>query len=291
MRLDRLCYWHWIVIGLALATAASILRARLGEPAFSSYGEQINAPVDFETALLTLVGGEFQFHDLIVHTAADPTASAQPVYIVRGRYHDGRTETAGPVFRPAYFVSHVPYAPLTDLSRLSPPGGPDFARRYQQLTSPTVLDFLHILSQARGVRYRHAWWITHAQSVWFAATFIGVGVIWPIVMNLLLYGRLTRPREQLEPSAPQAHPSSAPPPRQHPERDADAAALSDVISHLESSPASPPSDEPAPQVTKPVSVSALQGGPLAAQVAAAQETKEFAADAEDYYPTERRPRK
>jgi hypothetical protein len=289
MRLDRLRNWHWIVIGLAFATTASILRGRLGQPLLSSYGEQINAQVDFETALLTQVGTGFQFHDLIVHTAPDPSANGQQVYIVRGMYWDGRSESRGPIFRPAYFVAHVPYAPLTDLSRLSPPGGPDYARQYQQLPAPTVMDFLRILSQARGVRYRHAWWITHDQAVWFTATFVSVGLIWPIVMNLLMYGRLMRPPQPSAPAITITY-ATVSSPAYEPTAASDAQ-LADVISELESTTqshsAKPPVDAPAP-----IPVRALDAGPLVATEARAESAdKAFGADADDYYPTERHLRK
>src|SRR5258706_10569781 len=288
MRLDRVRLWQWMVIGLIVGYAAAMLRGHVAEPLLNSYGESINGQGVFEEALLTRVDGEFRFHDLNVQLVSDPNGGGT-AHVVRGMFWDGRADDADkPVWRPAFFVARVPYKPLTDLALLDQTKGPELAKRFAALARPTVLDFLRALSEARGVAYRHAWWNSYARLTWFAGCFIGFGLAMPAVVNLLLFGRLIRPAS---PPEPMASPGSSPAPVATVKptlSDADLARLEMVTSGLESAiDGDKPLSATDAAAVAPTVVPQLKDEPLSASAAIEKHEREFGADQDDYYPTER----
>jgi hypothetical protein len=278
--------WQWMIVALIVGGVAAFLRGSVGQPLFTSYGECIEGQGVFEEALLTKMGGEFRFRGAKVHAARNPI-DGTPIHIVRGMYWDGRLDDGStPIWRPAFFVASVPYQPQLDITQLGAP-----AKAFIALPRPTVIDFLEALKKTRGVGYRHAWWNSYPRQTWFTACFIGIGLIWPVVLNLLLFGRLTHPPIPKE-KVISAHPST-PTPARPPGTltDAESAQLAALTSNLESHPQIAPElnvDIAPPNASAPVTQ--LSNQPVGRSVATVldPESKEFGADPDDFYPTERK---
>jgi hypothetical protein len=151
-----------------------------------------------------------------------------------------------------------------------------------------VLDFLDSLGKTAGVQYRYAWWgwATTPLAKWVFFSLVLLGGVWPTIINLLTFGSLTRPREEKGVSLLHVKP---PPPKPAPTRVA-VGHLAELEHELEESLAGrSPDENTALEATAPKQLSA---GPLeSVTVPAAQDDREYGAEKDDFYPTERhRPR-
>jgi hypothetical protein len=109
------------------------------------------------------------------------------------------------------------------------------------------------------------------------ASVVLIGVIWPTLINLIVWGRW--PAEAKGISLWRS-PSSPKPTRPTPSFAAPRAADGDA----------PPSTAPAPAGSTAAAVRTLGGGPLVLAPTAAASHKEFGADPDDFYPTEQKAR-
>ena len=129
-----------------------------------------------------------------------------------------------------------------------------------------------------GVSFRYAWWQDPkwGLSLWVGGCVLIVGLIWPTVINLLVFGSLTRLREakpDLSKSADVA--DVAAPPSFIGVGGSDIDAVAGVP------------DAPQATSVSPV-VQPLSNDPLDATSAATNDSsKEFGRDEDDFYPTER----
>jgi hypothetical protein len=239
----------------------------------TAYGPTRLGQREFERAIVTNVHGRPAFTHLTVHPYRLTGSSAPTnvrVHVVAGLYCDGqpRDENGRQALRwePAYFVASVPYLPVGT-------GKPGTA---PQPPSADVLAYLR--STGVPFRYDSFWWATRPPFVWTCGGFLVIGVVWPTVVNLLVFGRWTRPAE---PKGLSIFATTSPPPTS-PARRADTAALleleDEVESHLAEPATVPAQSESAPRT--------LTSDPLQPAEATAGPHKEFAAAREDFYPNE-----
>jgi hypothetical protein len=277
MRWERIRYWQWLVIAVVVGLSVGLWRRADAEQAVAGLGESLNGQSQFEEALLQDVRGRRQFDTISVTSELlpDPIGKGRFVHVVSGMYYDGRPDGAEPAWRPAFFVASVPYRPQLDLSRLGA-AGEQIRRELAGIGDPTVLDFLAILHRTGGVDYQYAWWRGSAYAIWFwlLGCIVVIGLAFPRVINLKVYGTFSRPPVERRPKlAPVALP----------DRPATSLRASAALADRPA-PAQAPSDvEPATATAVPV----LQGGPLEPLAEEAAESKEFGADKDDFYPTER----
>ena len=278
--LVRIRSWQWMLIGLLIGGLGAASVGMWGEPLLSAYGESINGRREFEEALTREEAGRPWFTEVSVH-AEQISVDGQrkrTVHVVTGIYYDGRSaDAAQAVWRPAFYVAEVPYEPVTSPAHL--PGGGEAAERFVALPQPTVVDFLHVMNDARGARFTHAWWRSpsNARLAWLLVGVLGIGFIWPVTLNLIAYGSVRRPKEM---GVELRHLST---------RGSTVDGEADLAAAVE------PLDDVIEDILQPDragaaaadAVRALATSPLEPVGAApTSEQKSFAAGEEDYYPTE-----
>ena len=282
--------WQWVAVGLLVGLALWGARRWGAAGGLYADGRCINDQGTFERALLRKVGGRPLFKDVHVHRQrlADGKLGSREVHVVTGRYCTGRPDASDNQYhwRPAVFIASIPYQPKSGArSSLDSKA----LARFDTSPSPTVVEFLAAVERANGPSYAHAWWETYPALSRIGGSVLLIGVVWPTLVNLLAFGRLTRPREEratIDLSA-----VASPPPEKSGGLSAeDLAILARVEAELEENlgvSATPPADvkrEPQPVAAPRV----MAGGALDATVAVATEDeKHFAAKADDFYPTDR----
>jgi hypothetical protein len=291
MQLVDIRQWQWMLLSLIVGALIGYVRQEAAGDLESQYGESINGQKHFEKALLTVEQGRPHFTDISVHcrTVPDGRGGSKRVHVVNGLYFNGQYAQEGgrliARWQPAFFLADIPYKPATDFAAM---GKPQLAQRFQKIAKPTVLDFLDLLSDAANVSYTNAWWQGMGLGEWTLASFILVGVIWPITINLLVYGSWHRPREEpgIDLSKVDAHSEKSKPPITR----ADQAQLQALETELQAQlePAGAPSPD-APSSQEPVRQ--LETAPLQAAAVVDQSDKEFGAKPDDFYPTERKQRR
>jgi hypothetical protein len=196
MSIQSVARWKWLALG-ALVGLLLWGAQRTDRNDLPMTGESLNDQGAFERRLLTRLGGQPLFKEVVVSrhiVAADP-AHPQTVYVVTGKSCDGTVQPDGHYhWSAAFFVARVPYRPTNQATSRR-------VRVSSTLTShgvdgPTVVDFLRAAHAAGGVDYTYAWWRTYPFFAWFGGSVLLMGVIWPCVIDLAFYGRLIRPREQ-----------------------------------------------------------------------------------------------
>jgi hypothetical protein len=247
----------------------------------SRFGDSINSPRMFEEMVLKTEAGRPTFDQLAVHSqlVPDGKGAMKPATIVTGMAFNGHYEKEGSKFvarwRPTFFVGPIPYKPRTNLAQLRKPGGPDFAAEFRAIKDPTVVDFLNILGKAKGITYKHAWWREPKQWQCVAASFAVVGIIWPIFLNLIYFGRPWCPKTAKATSLINVAGQSpeAPIPMGL------AGGPSDIELPV-------PSEAASPAAVEAPAVAAISTAPLDAAKTDEQAQSEFGAAKDDFYPTE-----
>jgi hypothetical protein len=242
------------------------------------YGLILPDQQQFENALIQDYKGTRLFSDPVVypHRTTDTSGKSSLVYIVSGRYWDGHPqEKNGKVvaeWLPRCFIARTPYKPRIGLSDSTGRVVDEF---------PTVIGFMAALHDRYGVSYRYAWWAAHPLWTSLIACVILIGGVWPTVINLLTWGKLTRPAEARGLSLWNVRTPKAPTPTPRPAiqfaggDDLDEQLLSTAPINGEAQDAS--SDPVRPLAT----------GPLEQAPQSPEDQREFGADDDDYYPTER----
>ena len=286
MRLDRLRQWHWMVISLVVGALVGATQSQNANDLERRFGEPINNQRRFEEALVRRQQNESGFKNVLVSSAVLPDRKGvlSRVNIVTGDYSDGRFEReAGKLvarWRPAFFVAPVPYHPLI-LDQL---GRPDLVRTFSARPAASVIDFLGLLGSTSGVRFSRAWWRDLGMIGWTSLSFIVIGMIWPIAINLIVHGKLRRPPDEkgiaLTPSPVPAKADSATTPADFDAIIALEAGLDDTEEGIDKSDAVAPAIAAAP--------AALNAGPVPVQQIEESSSAEFGAKQDDYYPTARR---
>jgi hypothetical protein len=291
MRIERVKRWQWVL--LSVAVGAALGWAWRGDGAdLARYGEILNDPEAFERGLFERRGGERRFTDVRVHrqTLDDGAGSRGTFHVVTGNYSDGRPDPHDGTYRwrPRFFVATIPYH-VRSLPYDLGDGSEDDAgklRTFEDLKSPTVVDYLKLLGETDGLRYTHAWWRTYPMATCVAGSVLLIGVLWPTVINLLVFGSFVRPREEegidlsiLDRLEPPPAPPAAP-----------VVDLTDHLRELEAELAARLAgggDVPAPDSTAPSRApAAVTAAPLEPAPAAEHAEHHYGARADDFYPTE-----
>jgi endoglucanase len=202
-------HWQWLLNAvLAGLVLWGVRRWGNGDP--GRLGDVINDPARFERALTTRLAGIPAFKDARVYrtTLEDGAGASKPVHVVSGKYCDGQVDPGDGKYhwRPAVFVAPIPYRPSSDVHNLVKVRA---SMRYRSQRDPTVVDFLQLLRDSDLVDYTHAWWDTYAMATWFGGSVVVLGFVWPVAINLVVFGRLFRPREKKGVDLSKVRPGSA----------------------------------------------------------------------------------
>ena len=287
MFVQSLKRWHWIAISvlLGLSLGAS-WRAYSAD--VSKYGESVVDPREFESSLVGTIQGVPMFKDISVHRQQldDGSGATRTVHVVHGKYCNGHPEPDGKYhWHGAVFLAPVPYRAQGDPWELFG-SRQDVATAYHKLQSPDVCDFLSALKESRNIAYTSAWWETYPMATWLAGCVLVVGLIWPTVINLIVYNRLTRPPEPKGIDLSNVTAPAAPP--RHEATEEELAHLRDLEAEMESNLTG--SSAPAPAAAAP-QIYALSVDALSPAAEVRPDQKAFGAGADDFYPTEPHARK
>src|SRR5260221_299836 len=197
MRIEKISRWWWMALGLLAGLAlGGVYRGSSDRDLLASF-DVIGDQARFETMLLDHDGDTPRFRQLVVHpggAASDKQENEIKRLIVTGRYFDGSKDAVG---RALCFEAAVPYKPGPALDRVAKSAKQDLAARYKGIQSPSVADYLSLLGEFAAIDYQYAWWEVPwiMLLLWAGGGVTLVGLIWPTAINLLVYKRLTRPRE------------------------------------------------------------------------------------------------
>lgn len=263
---------HWIAIALLVGAAFGLAYATDEDPSgvnINGRGVLLADQQQFENGLVQDYNGNRLFSRPTVYSQwiSDADGNKRRVDLVTGLYWDGHlavrdgNEIAD--WLPRTFVALRPYrSTLTGMEY------------------PSVLDFLIDVRHRYGVSFHYAWWATHPMLWSLALSLLLIGGIWPTVINLLVFGRLARPRN--------VRPTSLWSVVRPPETGTALQIETPVDQELAEEPAieaarmaAEPPVGPAPTLT---------AGPLEPVPAPMHEVHEFAAKEDDFYPTELRAR-
>ena len=282
MRVTSLRAWHWMLIGLLAGLAGGAVRSLWlnFSDELTKYGDIRITQRQFERAIVSRYAGRRGFTNIVVYPYALNGASANIVklHVVQGLYSDGQihdeTGKRAYVWKPAYFVASVPFRSVgtesTDPHLLAKESAPD------------VMVYMAAQAASGGVQFQYAswWWVTRPLFLWPAVSFWVIGVVWPVIINLLAYGRFTRPPTLKEVLSPQPKLK----PGKSVQLPGDTSAMTaqldrELESHL--SPSAIPPITPESPAFAPLSPALLQAvQPLSIP------KKNYGAKPEDFYPTE-----
>jgi hypothetical protein len=270
MNLLSLNRWQWLAVGVGVGLLVGGARRWYtdGRP---PAGECITLQESFEQRLLTRIGGQPQFKNVFVSRQALDAGGGRReiVDLVTGKSCDGTVQPDGKYhWNPAYFIAPIPYRPKTDLRD---------GLAGKSVEHAGVTDFLRLARAHGGPSFTNAWWETYPFASRLAIAVIAIGLIWPCLIDLIVYGRLLRPREsKVRLPAPKPSPAAAGP--------------SSILPKSDELPE--PSTAPAP--CRPEGGQHEPGPVLAGEVdppahpEEPHDPKHFGARPEDYYPTELR---
>lgn len=282
-------WWHWMAIALALGLVAGQLRKQRQADMHGDYvdglGYCLGDQKIFEQSLTAQAEGRPRFRDIAVcpRIGNDTKGSSQKQYLVSGLYFTGAPEVVEGRHQggwaQVWFLAHQPYEPMIDLSALNKPGGPDWSREYRMKgLSPSILDFLAVMHRAAGVQYRYAWWDDYPVLTSIIAYGLIGGVFWPLLMNLLAFGRVSKPQAVKGLSLWKV--------RNRPVSSTPGSAVM-LGSDRRSNEAPPQETEHSDGTPAASPLSTIDDTPSPKQSPAWQ-SKEFATKPEDFYPTERK---
>ena len=324
MRLERVKRWQWMFISLVIGGIISAVK--LMYPIETDINNSLASPRQLENALLSETKGIRNFKDIVVYPwpnapwrepaqqaavntkgrkrtlSPEELARDRIYYVVTGKYTTGHSELQKDgkylaVWRPYIFVERAPiYRPTIRLESFNK-AGVDYAKKFNAIARPTVLDFLRIMKEAKGVEFRYAWWREPAKGtiLWMGLSFVGIGLIWPFIVSLLSYGTLFPPPEEkgIDLSKVRASSTTSGPKSIGPtEEDMDElqrmeAALKAKIAESDTGqPLAAPATAAAPAPIKQLTATTTE----VAHVDEKKDEKAFGAAADDFYPTERKGR-
>src|SRR5258708_4975871 len=191
--MNRLHPILWLLLGLASGAGLGYIRDRGQTGDFSQYGIQLKNPKHLEQALVESIDGSPAFKSITIYnqTVRGPDGKRAAIQVVTGNYcgpltvdepsFNARSEKK---WRAVYFISEPPF------------------EKY-----PTIAAYLDTL-RPQGVNYRLAWW---RRPAWWYTLHIGagvfaIGIVWPILINLLSFGTYTRPKQAAAPALPPSPP-------------------------------------------------------------------------------------
>ncbi len=307
MRLERLHRWQWIFMGLVIGLIVAYVRQMYTDDVLSDYGNTMNTAEQFELSLSQDYKGVRLFKDLVIYPIK---LRGEQRFLVAGKFYPGRPERQAngkiaAIWRPYCFIQEKPvYKPFNKLEKLNKPGGPDYALQWKAITNPSLLDFMNIMREAKGINFRYAWWAEPKKSfsLWMGTGVLVIGGIWPFLVNLIAFGSLKAPPEEkginlrkVKPTATAASEVKVPKSAMT-VQDMDQVEL--LASQLESNLAKAAADEPddaaaaaaAAPTTGPAPIKQLTAtvNERAAGFDDHRDDKSFGANADDFYPTERK---
>jgi hypothetical protein len=267
--------WQWIAVSLIVGLTLGYFQQLPSEDWQKKFGGTITQS-QFEQSLTREQSGLRWFRDIVVYPESIEIAGKNvPVTIVSGNYFNGKLELQdgkpAAVWRPRCYIVEGAYQPLAPAADA-------------KATSQTVLAYL---KGVKDVHFTYAWWRdpNWGMTMWTVGSFVLIGLIWPTVINLIVFGSIMRPKEERGIDLSKA--ASQNPQAGTRVTDADLAAVAQMGGELEAKLAAGAGvsgsgpQQPADSTARPLTAAALE-----ATAEQAHEKKDFGRDKGDFYPTE-----
>jgi len=294
MRIEKISRWWWMALGLVVGLALGLVYRGSSDRDLSAAFDVIGDQGRFESMLLDHDGDTPRFRQLVVHPGGATSGKHEDEVnrsIVTGRYFDGAKDSVG---RALCFEAPVPYTQGPALERVAKLAKQDLAGRYKAIQSPSIADYLSLLGEFAAIDYQYAWWEIPWVSMllWSGGGVMLIGLLWPTAINLIVYKRLTRPREagidlrdiRGESAQPQSQPSAQDDQRL---REIE----TEMQAGLERAVAMSPEDAGKNTVATPPAVRELSEAAIEAAAPADEPDQHFAAKPDDFYPTDHSPKR
>jgi hypothetical protein len=276
MAIRNIKRWQWILASLAVGLLLGYFQQAPTENWQKAFGDSIPQQ-QFEEGLLRNQNGSRWFRNIVLYSERlELAGKTVPVTIVAGEYFNGRLESQNgqlvAVWHPCCYIAEESFRPITPLAG--------------QQGSNTLIAYLNTLP---GVSYSYAWWRDPkwALCLWTAGSFLFIGLIWPTIINLLVFGRIMRPGEKrgIDLSKVSAHtPESALPPAS-----ADLTAVTKMADEIEAklaAEAGPSLADAHAGATAPA-VAKLSATNMESQgTSESHEERHYGQEKDDFYPTE-----
>lgn len=302
MRIENIRRWQWMVIAVLVGAVIGGARQMFPPDPIAEYGgNTVNGQLQFESSLLINARTQLRhFKELVVSPPLE--IAGKKKYIVSGKFYNGRPTRLANGQSMANFIPYcyiheeATYTPLLDLSRYNKPGGVDYVKKWKEIKNPTVVDFLTIMKEVEGIPFKHAWYneAKTAMGIWIGGCFVVIGVIWPCIVYLIAFGSIFEPprEKSIDLSALRGVNTSTAAANKPQVSQAEIDRVKQMGDELEAKlksgageraaagPAAPATEQPVRQ---------LSAGP--AETTAVEEQKDdklFGANADDFYPTERK---
>ncbi|HEX5243384.1 MAG TPA: prepilin-type N-terminal cleavage/methylation domain-containing protein [Tepidisphaeraceae bacterium] len=284
MRIERVYRWQWMLIGLIGGLLLGSAYRSWTHTDWTAMYNVIGDQDRFEQILLRQDKGQPLFREVTVHPVASEKEQGRG-YVVTGRYFDGPYAETG---RMLAFEAPTPYPAGSAIDRVSTATGKNFSQRYAALKNPTIRDYLGLIDEAGFVDVQYPWWEIPAVMLllWSAAGFFAIGVVWPTLVNLLVFGSLFRPRE--EPGIDLSQVKSSGPVESKAPTDADLRKLAELEAQLEASLSQDAAPTATATATMPSAPAVLSTQPVAPAAEENPDDRHFALKPKDFYPTDHR---
>jgi len=268
--------WQWILISLIIGAGFGYIQHLPTADWRTAFGDTISQQ-HFEEGLVREQSGLKWFRNVVVYPESIEDGNKRVrLLIVSGEYFDGRLlEQNGKrvaVWNPRCFIAEGPYVPITPNARSKDTG--------------TVIDYLKTV---KGASFAYAWWRDPAWAIglWTGGSFVVIGLVWPTLINLIVFGSLGRPREEKgidlsKVSSGRPHDGSA--------KEVDLEAAAKMAAELEGKlgvdVAIPPPQQKV-EKEKPATPVLTAGSLELTMSEEERRAKEFGKERDDFYPTER----
>jgi hypothetical protein len=268
--------WQWILASLAVGLLLGYFQQLPTENWQKAFGDTITQH-QFEEGLIRKHSGSRWFRNIVIYPQRlDVAGTSVPVTIVTGEYFNGSLEMQNgqrvAIWHPRCFIAEEPFRPITPNA-----GAQD---------GNTVIAYLNSLP---GVTYTYAWWRdpTWAVGLWTAGSVLVIGLIWPTIINLLVFGSIMRPKENrgidLSKVSAQTPKSASKSPE--PDLTAVTKAAEELEAKLAAEARPQIRDAQAPAAASPVPQ--LSGAAVESPMTSEQhEQKNYGQEKDDFYPTE-----
>jgi hypothetical protein len=287
MHFTDMRWWQWAIIGLLLGALAGSVRSFYADIPDAGVHETLSQK-EFERDLFRKSSdGKSSYFDSLKVVPFENRQIIIGEYTVTAHHRDPKNPKARPTVthesRRFRMVPTVPYKP-----------GPRFKGDFPK--NLTVAEFLGWVQQhhpALNVRYRYNSWDTPKTqfAMWIGGSVLLFGLVWPVTINFLTFGRPWRPKPPKEEYDLDRFGKGEPEPPPPPPPEVDHGAIHSQIAAIEAEleAGTTASTAPAPSSTvedRPAdaSVRKLDAGPLEAPSTRdeSQEKKDYAGE---FYPT------
>jgi hypothetical protein len=276
MAIRNIKRWQWILASLFVGLALGYFQQAPTENWQTRFGDTITQS-QFEEGLTHQQNGLRWFRDIVIYPERIEVAGKSlPVNIVTGNYFSGKLELQNgqrvAIWRPRCYIADGPYQPVEPTANMK--------------ASDTVFVYLKGI---KAVTFTYAWWrdSTWGMGLWMVGSFLLIGLIWPTVINLIIFGSVMRPKEErgIDLSKVSAQISE----RASQVSDADFAAAAQMADELQAklaAEATSSTGKPQPAIdaaVRPLTAATLE----LSTTEQTHEEKDFGKERDDFYPTER----